>query len=111
LALFQKGQSGNPRGKPRGALNRDTRAILEAAKATGETPLAIMLMSMHRAWDAGNVEDATKFAAMAAPYCHPRLQAVEHAGNADKPLKLEVSWRHGDNEAPELPLAQQPKVY
>ena len=115
---FQKGQSGNPAGKPRGTLNKDTRAIMEAAEATGRAPLAIMLEAMHKAWDSGDIESATKYAALAAPYCHPRLQSVEHAGKPEKPVKLEVCWRsepREHNQQPEwardVAYAPPPKVY
>jgi hypothetical protein len=108
---FQKGRSGNPHGKPRGTLNKESRRIMEEAKASGATPLQVMLETMHKARDAGDWDNAAKYAAMAAPYCHPRLQAIEHGSMDGKPLKLEVSWRHGDNESPELPYEPPPKVY
>jgi len=27
-----------------------------------------------------------------APYVHPRLAAIEHAGNAEKPMRMVVVW-------------------
>src|SRR5262249_12303201 len=94
---FKPGQSGNPSGKPKGALNKSTRAIMEAANATGQAPPEIMLEAMHKAWDAGDIENATKYAALAAPYCHPKLQSVEHSGKDDSPVRLVVCWK-GENE-------------
>jgi hypothetical protein len=38
--------SGNARGRPKGARNKRTRAVLEAAEAGGELPLDYMLRVM-----------------------------------------------------------------
>jgi hypothetical protein len=108
---FQKGQSGNPAGKPKGALSRHARAVRERVDKTGESPLEVMIEAMRKARDAGDWDSAARYASLAAPYIHPKLSTIEHGSMDGKPLKLEVSWRHGDNEAPELPLAPQPKVY
>jgi len=40
---FRAGASGNPRGSPRGSRNKRTRAVIEAAQAGGDLPLAYML--------------------------------------------------------------------
>jgi Family of unknown function (DUF5681) len=108
---LQKGQSGNPKGKPKGAVSRHARAVRERVDKTGESPLEVMIEAMRKARDAGDWDNAAKYAAMAAPYVHPRLQAIEHGTKDDTPLKLQVSWLHGDNAAPELPYAPPPKVY
>jgi hypothetical protein len=109
---FVKGTpTANPSGRPKGALSKRTRAIAERAAAEGISPLEVLLTAMRAAHAAGRTDDAARYAGMACPYIHPRLQAVEHAGNADRPVKLEVSWRHGDNEAPELPAMDRLKTY
>ncbi|MGE0629768.1 MAG: hypothetical protein AB7O43_18340 [Hyphomicrobiaceae bacterium] len=41
------------------------------------SPLEVMVNLMRQAWDKKQYDDAAKYAAMAAPYVHPRLAAVE----------------------------------
>jgi len=101
MALFEKGQSGNPAGKPKGTLAKRSREIAERASREGLTPLEVILKCMNEALAEGKRDDAARYAAMAAPYVHPRLQTMEHSTKDDKPVKLEVSWCHGDNDAPE----------
>lgn len=43
---FKPGQSGNPAGKPKGAIALRTRAIAEQAAKNGKSPLEIMLANM-----------------------------------------------------------------
>jgi hypothetical protein len=43
---FGAGTSGNPRGRPMGARNKRTRAMIEAAQAGGDLPLDYMLRVM-----------------------------------------------------------------
>ena len=101
---FLPGTSGNPFGRPRGALNRRTLATLagiEAARGEADSPLAAMLRAMdyfdRRARDllaseplpdaAGERErqaqisesfmSAALIARMAAPYLHARLSPTE----------------------------------
>ncbi len=67
-----------------------TRAIAEAAMAGGVTPLEFMLQILR---DDSKLDDpkdqaakeAMRFEAAkaAAPYIHPRLQAIEHSGSLD----------------------------
>jgi hypothetical protein len=42
---FRLGASGNPKGRPRGSLNKRTQALLEAAEAGGEMPLDFLFAS------------------------------------------------------------------
>jgi hypothetical protein len=72
---FKPGVSGNARGRPKGARNKRTRALLEAADAGGEMPLDFLLRLMRdpRAAMTRRLEAAKA----AAPFLHPKLSAVE----------------------------------
>lgn len=74
-------------GRKAGAATKKTREIADKAMAEGISPLEFMLQVMR---DDSNHEDpriqaqreAMRFEAAkaAAPYIHPRLQAIEHSG-------------------------------
>jgi hypothetical protein len=94
---FQPGVSGNARGRPKGARNRRTRAVLEAAEAGGEMPLDYMLTVMRDPKVDAKRRDAMAMAA--APYLHPKLSSVEPKPFTDpeKPegvSRIEVSFVH-----------------
>jgi len=72
---FRPGRSGNPRGRPRGSLNKRTRALLEAAEAGGEMPLDFLLRLMRDPREPKSKR--LEAAKAAAPFCHPKLSAVE----------------------------------
>lgn len=75
-------------GRPKGKPNR-TNAEREAAiKASGLTPLDYLLSVLRDEAKAPEMRvDAAK---AAAPYVHPRLASVEHAGPDGGPLTLVV---------------------
>lgn len=85
---------GGPRkgaGRKRGTVAEATRVrkdIATAALESGLTPLDYMLQILR---DEAQEQSARFTAAKeAAPYVHPRLAAVEHSGNEDKPLAMQI---------------------
>ena len=77
---FKPGQSGNPKGKPKGAISRQRRAVQAIAEELGITPAEVMLRRMVELWERGTDEardKAVEVAAMVAPYVHPRLAAQQ----------------------------------
>jgi hypothetical protein len=88
---------GGPRsgaGRPKGATNKTTAERLEAIKATGMTPLEYLTS----VYQDENAEEAKRIdaAKAAAPYVHPRLNAVELSGNPDAPLVSRIELVDGD---------------
>jgi hypothetical protein len=80
---FKQGVSGNPRGRPRGSRNKRTRALIEAAQASGQMPLDFLLLIMRN--NTKPLERRLEAAKAAAPYCHARLAPIEHSSQ-DKPM-------------------------
>jgi hypothetical protein len=76
-------------GRRSGAITVKTRAIAEIAIAEGMAPLEVMLLAMRgyaaaQAWDR-----AAATAKDAAPYIHPKLSSIEHAGKDGGPMQIE----------------------
>ena len=61
-------------GRPRGAISKSTRAILEAVAAGGEMPVEYMLRIMRDPREPAARRD--EMAKAAAPYLHPKMQAT-----------------------------------
>jgi hypothetical protein len=81
-------------GRKPGAATKKTREIAEKAMAEGVTPLEFMLAVMRASSEHEDpkvqvAREAMKFEAAkaAAPYVHPRLQAIEHSGSIDSVAK------------------------
>jgi Family of unknown function (DUF5681) len=72
---FRPGASGNPKGRPRGSLNKRTRTLLEAAKAGGEMPLDFLLRLMRDSHSP--MARRLEAAKAAAPFLHPKLSAID----------------------------------
>jgi hypothetical protein len=92
---FQKGQSGNPAGKPKGALRKATAKREAEIRASGLAPLDWMLRVLRDESEAPARRD--DMAKAAAPYVHPKLNAVTHKGDEDHPVVLR--WALGAAEA------------
>lgn len=90
------GKHGGKRSGSGRKMSVERKAQLEAAekvraklaKDDGETPLEYMLRVMRDA-DA-DTKRRDQMALGAAQYLHPKLQAVEHGGNEDKPLAFHI---------------------
>lgn len=86
---------GGPRpgaGRKPGGRNQKAREIADRAAAEGITPLEVMLCAMRTHYDAKRFDDAAAVAKDAAPYMHPRLAAIEVAGDTEHPIKHEFIW-------------------
>lgn len=71
-------------GRKKGQVTKATvyrQEMLARAASEGISPLEVMMTAMRKAWDEGNVSDAVKHAAAAAPYVHPRLANVDMNAN------------------------------
>jgi hypothetical protein len=77
-------------GRAKGTPNKATAARAAEIAASGETPLDYMLKVMRDPTiEYGRRDDMAK---AAAPYVHPKLAAVEHSGDPDKPVAVTFSW-------------------
>jgi hypothetical protein len=74
-------------GRVAGISNRATQAQRDAVAASGLMPLDYMLQIMREGEDEARKLDAAK---AAAPYCHPRLSAVELSGEVG--VKTHEQW-------------------
>ena len=70
-------------GRKPGSANVRTRETAERAAQEGITPLEVLLGAMREAWEENDKAKASGFAKEAAPYVHPRLQAVAHSGKIE----------------------------
>lgn len=77
-------------GRKPGTANVKTREIANKALEQGITPLEVMLNAMRDAYNKAEYKDAAAYAKDAAPYVHPRLAAVEHAGPGGGPIQHSV---------------------
>ena len=87
-------------GRPPGSANKRSRKIAEEVYETGISPLEVLIEAMRFEYgEATNpenqdimykslkLEKAADYAAKAAPYMHPRLQAVELSTDPDSPIE------------------------
>jgi hypothetical protein len=106
---FKPGVSGNARGRPKGARNRRTRTLIEAAEAGGDMPLDFLLKLMRDPKESKNRR--LEAAKAAAPFLHARLCPVEQKTvdpqKTDATTQIEVrfvpppKWPDPDDELPD----------
>lgn len=78
-------------GRKKGSVTQATvyrQEMLAKAASEGLSPLEFMLNVLRN--DGAKFEDRFEAAKAAAPYVHPRLAAVEHSGNQDKPVAYSI---------------------
>jgi uncharacterized protein YehS (DUF1456 family) len=81
-------------GRKKGAIQKRSRAIAEKEISSGRvTPLEVILKAMHTHYDAKEFDAAAVFAKDAAPYMHPKLQAVMHSGDKENPVVTDNTIR------------------
>ena len=79
----------NKAGRPRGAKSAKTLEIADRAAKEGLTPLEYMLSVMRDESQSLAIRlDAAK---SCAPYIHPRLNAIDHAGAGGSPIVIQIS--------------------
>jgi len=69
-------------GRKKGKQNKVNAALREKLKADGIMPLEFMLQVMRD--EDQDLAVRLEMAKAAAPYLHPRLQAIEHSGKGEK---------------------------
>lgn len=111
-STFQNGGKRAGAGRPKGSTNKTTDlmklAVVAAADSKdGLQPLdfllaimrapepvqvadeePILFLARYKSWNDYRFEAAKA----AAPYCHPRLNAIEHKGSKDEPIRLRVEF-------------------
>lgn len=73
-------------GRKKGEPNKKTAAKIAAIEASGLTPLDYMLDRLRDKDEDPKVR--REMAISSAPYVHPRLSAIEHSGDKDKPIAI-----------------------
>ena len=79
-------------GRKKGSPNKALAAVHDRAMRAGSTPIEVLLSAMRGFWP-HEPEKAAQYAAMAAPYVHPRLSAVnavttvEHTGESGNDVR------------------------
>jgi hypothetical protein len=95
-------------GRKPGSANRKTRELADQAAIEGITPLEVKLQTMRMLWaraHEGSVPDldlakqACAIAAQAAPYCHPRLAAIEAKVDTTGQVEVKLTRAELDERA------------
>lgn len=74
-------------GRQKGTPNRKTAEVVAAVEASGLTPLDFMLSVMRD--EDEDMDRRLDMAKAAAPYIHPKLSAIEHAGKVGLTVVIE----------------------
>lgn len=80
-----KGGKREGAGRKKGSLGKKTREIAEKAAKSGITPLEYMLKVMRS--ESADPERRDAMARAAAPYIHPRLEAIAVSGPNGGPIE------------------------
>jgi hypothetical protein len=83
-------------GRKKGGANKKTREIADKAAEEGLTPLEYMLEVLRNTEE--TPENRRWAAEKAAPYIHPRLQAVEHSGKDGGPMHVTFETIYADSQ-------------
>jgi hypothetical protein len=73
-------------GRPRGAPNKANAERQAAIAASGLAPLDYLLSVLRD--ESADPHERMEAAKSAAPYVHPRLASIEHAGKDGSPIEL-----------------------
>ena len=100
MSKFNKGQSGNPNGRPKGSANKTTNKIREAFTKLVEDNLENMTLWLTEV-AADNPEKALTILNQMAEYTTPKLARVENKIETDEEInevKIEIVKRSDKNE-------------
>jgi len=92
--MFQKGQSGNPNGRPKGAQNKNTREIREAYQRLVENNLDNMTLWLTRI-ASEDEEKAMEIMLKLSEYVIPKLARQEVTGADGEDLFKNVKFEFG----------------
>ncbi|WP_285295773.1 hypothetical protein [Aureimonas altamirensis] len=73
-------------GRPKGVPNKATDKRQAEIAASGLTPLDFMIAMLRD--ETASLEDRKWGAEKAAPFVHPRLQAIQHSGDGGGPVQF-----------------------
>lgn len=99
---FEKGKSGNPRGKPPGP-NKKTAEFRETVRMVLESNSEnvgrwLTLVAEGDGTDTGRPDPgkALDLLAKLAEFAAPKLARVEHAGDKEAPVRVEFGWKSSE---------------
>lgn len=92
--MFQPGQSGNPNGRPKGAINKNTREIREAYQRLVENNLENMTLWLTRI-ASEDEEKAMEIMLKLSEYVIPKLARQEVTGADGEDLFKNVKFEFG----------------